>query len=139
LTARGAQLWLEQWLYCLLSCRLSWLIWLTVVVLLAVEYGMAASKSRRTHTQDAAAAAAGKAGAGAATPPAAATVHTPAAPAKAAAADARSVEHGKVLEEKREAQAAEAPAWGSMSTEEAGQGAAATEVELPSAVREEGA
>lgn len=108
---------------------MSWLIWLTVVVLLAVEYGMAASKSRRTHTQDAAAAAAG---AGAAAPP-------PATAAAAKAADAKPVAHGSVLEEKEEVQAAEPPAWGSLSTEEKGQGVAAAEVELPSAVREQGA
>ena len=98
-----------------------------MVVLLAVEYGMAASKFRRTHTQDAAAAAAGKADAGAAAPPAAAT------------AAAKPVGDGRVLEEKENVQAAEPPAWGYLSTEETKQGPAAAEVELPSAVREEGA
>lgn len=29
-------------------CRLSWLLWLVIVVLLAVEYGLAARKNRKT-------------------------------------------------------------------------------------------
>jgi hypothetical protein len=42
----------------LLADRLSWLLWLAVVVLLAVEYGMAARKGRKLVAPAAAAAAA---------------------------------------------------------------------------------
>jgi hypothetical protein len=64
----------------LLSCRLSWLIWLAVVVLLAVETGLGARKARKV-------AAPGTAATAAAAPKKAADVEAP-APAPVAAVDA---------------------------------------------------